>query len=272
MFWARYHILWWAILGEILIAGLLIRTGLAYFNREELLGRELDVLRPGHAWRLFKSAVIGKARSIFGWYRLEIPNALRSMGLAAIVMVLSLGLGVIAGISQARVFPLPGQLLTFNQLDSGFIEGLDALKFLSVAGVGSVWMHNLRAVILATLLGVFSFGVLGVVVLMLPIALIAYIAANVAVVGGSPWTFLAALVLPHGILEIPAILLAGMAILNLGATLTAPAEGKTIGEALLVALAKWVKVVVGLVVPLFLAAALVEVYITPRIAVWVLGR
>ncbi len=34
MFWARYDVLWWAILGQIVIAGLLLRTGVAHFNRE----------------------------------------------------------------------------------------------------------------------------------------------------------------------------------------------------------------------------------------------
>jgi len=42
MFWARYNALWWVIFGQVLIAGLLIRMGIAHFNREELLGREFD--------------------------------------------------------------------------------------------------------------------------------------------------------------------------------------------------------------------------------------
>ena len=271
MFWARYNVLWWAILGQILIAGLLIRTGLAYFNREEMLGRELDVLNPGHAWNIIKVTFKGKARSIFEWYRLEILGTLRDMRLATVVMALSLGIGIAVGIIQARMFPLPPVLLTFDKLDKGFIEGLDSLQFLSAAGVGSVWLHNLRAVFLASLLGIFSFGVLGVLVLILPIVLIAYIAANIAYAGGSPWIFLAALVLPHGILEIPAILLAGTAILNLGATLTARAEGKTIGEAWLYAMSKWMKVMISLVVPLFLIAAIVEVFLTPQIAIRIFG-
>ena len=84
-------------------------------------------------------------------------------------------------------------------------------------------------------------------------------------------TFLAAIVLPHGILEIPAIILAGAAILRLGAMLAAPANDKTIGEAWIVALADWAKVMFRLVLPLLLGAALLEVLVTPRIAVWLLG-
>jgi uncharacterized membrane protein SpoIIM required for sporulation len=127
-------------------------------------------------------------------------------------------------------------------------------------------------VVLATLLGIFSFGVLGVLVLMLPMIVIGYITASVATAGYSPIAFLLALILPHGVVEIPAIILAGAAILNLGASLTAPAEDKSIGEAFLFALARFAKVTIGLVVPLFLVAALIEVFITPQIAVWVFSR
>jgi stage II sporulation protein M len=107
---------------------------------------------------------------------------------------------------------------------------------------------------------------------MLPMTIIGYVAANVALAGSSPLPFLAALVLPHGIFEIPAIVLAMAAILNLGATLTAPADGKTIGEAWLLAAAKWARMMIAVVLPLFLLAALVEVYITPQVAVLILGK
>jgi hypothetical protein len=50
-----------------------------------------------------------------------------------------------------------------------------------------------------------------------------------------------------------------------------PAHGKTIGESWLAALADWAKIMVGLVVPLFLGAAFLEVFVTPRVAIWLLG-
>ena len=272
MFWARYHVLWWAILGQVLIVGLLIRTGVAYFNREDMLGRELDVLNLGWAWSQFKFHFTGQARSIFHWYRQELPRAMQGMGLPILITILSLSGGVIAGIYLSRQFILPPSLLTFDKLDQGFVKGLEALRFYSPIGVGTIWMHNMRAVIIAAILGIFSFGVLGLLILMLPLVFIAFIAANVASAGFSPLTFLAALVLPHGIFEIPAIILAGAAILSLGATLTAPAEGKTIGESWIRAFAKSTKIMLGLVLPLFLIAAIIEVFITPYIAVWILAR
>ena len=181
-------------------------------------------------------------------------------------------MGIIVGIYEAKEFVLPPHIIQINQLDQGFIEGLESLRFFSPSGILMVWLHNLRVVALASVLGIFSFGVLGILILMLPLGLIGYIGANIAAAGYSAGNFFIALVLPHGVLEIPAIVLTGAAILSLGSTLATPADGKTIGEAWLVALAKWAKIIVGLVIPLFLAAAIVEVYVTPQIAIWLLGR
>ena len=272
MFWAIYSALWWAILGLIVVTILLVRTGLAYFNREELLGRELDTLNFRWGWRTFKNAFTGQAHSIWEWYRVEIPATLRAMRLPAVFMTLILAIGIWAGINQASVFPIPAHSLKLENLGDSLLDSLASIDFISPAGIGTVWFHNLRAVFLATILGVFSFGIAGLLVLMIPLTLIAYLTANVAAFGLSPVTFLVALVLPHGIFEIPAIILSGAAILNLGATLATPAQGKTIGEASLLALARWARVMIGVVVPLFLVAACVEVLVTPQVAAALLSR
>ncbi|MGD8750670.1 MAG: stage II sporulation protein M, partial [Anaerolineales bacterium] len=273
MFWARYEVLWWAIFGQILISGLLVRTGIAHFNREELLGRELDTLNLAWGWRIFRDAVTGSARSIAGWYR-QAGRTLKLMRLPLLLMSLALLAGAWVGAGQANAFPLPSELVNWRNLDNGFIEGaqgLESLRFFSIGGVWSVWLHNLRAILLATLMGLFTFGVLGVLILMVPFMLIGYFMATVSSNGLSPWTFLTAFVLPHGILEIPAIILVGAAILRLGATLASPAEGRTIGEAWLRALADWAKIVLAWVLPLLLAAAALEIFITPKVVIWLLG-
>lgn len=272
MFWAIYSALWWAIVGMVIIALLLIRTGLAYFNREELLGRELDVLNLRWGWRVFKNAFVGQAHSFGQWYRQEVLQAVRSLSLPMVFMLLALGLGIWAGADQAKTFAIPANVLHPDQLGKGFVQNLEFLRFFSAESVGKIWFQNLRAVGLATILGIFSFGVLGVLVMMISPIFISYITANVAAAGVSPLTFLVALVLPHGILEFPAIVIAGAAILNLGATLAAPAQNKTLGDAWLCALAKWAKVMIGVVIPLFLAAAIVEVFVTPHIANAILNK
>jgi uncharacterized membrane protein SpoIIM required for sporulation/ABC-type transport system involved in multi-copper enzyme maturation permease subunit len=272
MFWARYSALWWVILGQVFIAGLLVRTGVAHFNREELLGRELDTLNLWWMSREFKRAFFGEAHSLGRWYVDEIGQALRVLRLPILIVTLAFLAALWIGIQQAKVFILPANLLNWKSLDQGFIQGLDVFRFFSVVNIGSVWFHNLRAIALATILGIFSFGVLGIIVLLTPIMLIGYFMASLANAGLPPQTFLAAMVLPHGILEIPAIILTGAAILRLGATLAAPAPDKTIGEAWLHSLADWAKIIIGIVLPLFLGAAALEVLVTPRIAVWLLGR
>ena len=272
MFWGRYYALWLIVAGEIVIAGLLIRTGVAHFNREELLSSELDTLNLGWIGRTFWQAFRGGARSPGEWYRREIGHTLQPLRLPVILTSLMLLLGLYVGTTQARVFPLPLHMLRWENLNQGFVQGLEGFRFFSAGGVGLVWFQNIRAILLATLLGIFTFGVLGMLVVMLPFAIIGYFMANLAGAGLPPLTFLAAFVLPHGIVEVPAILLAGAAILRLGATLAAPSPGHTVGEAWLQALGEWARVFVGLVIPLLLIAASLEVLVTPRVALWILGQ
>ncbi len=266
MFWANYNVLWWAIFGQIIIAGLLVRTGISHFNREELLSWELDTLNLRWGWRVFWTAFSGQARSPFDWYRREIPPTLKRLGLPILLVAASLMAGLYLGTAQIERFALPAGAIKIENLKEGFVKGLEAIRFVSVGSVPIVWLHNLRALVLATFLGIFSFGVLGLIVVMFPLVIIGYFTAAVAQAGISPWLFLTAFVLPHGLLEIPAMILAGAAILRLGATLAAPAQGRTIGEAWLYALADWCKVMIALVIPLLLGAAAIEVLATPRLA------
>jgi uncharacterized membrane protein SpoIIM required for sporulation/ABC-type transport system involved in multi-copper enzyme maturation permease subunit len=274
MFWARYSILWWAIFGQLLIAGLLVRTGVAHFNREELLGRELDTINIKWGLRTFWEAFVGKAHSIGDWYRQLLGQTRRRLNIPILIMALAIFLSFGLGGRLAKIYVLPPGFLDLDQVQQGFargVEGFDFIQFFSVNSIGMIWFHNFRAIILATLLGFFSFGVLGIIALMLPFVLIGYFMATVANIGLSPLTFLTAFVLPHGIIEIPALILAGAAIIRLGATLSTPAPGSTIGEAMLRALADWTRILIGLVIPLLLIAAALEVFLTPQIAILLFG-
>jgi stage II sporulation protein M len=108
--------------------------------------------------------------------------------------------------------------------------------------------------------------------LMVSFTLIGFLAGQVALLGYSPAMFLAAFVLPHGLFEIPAAVIATGFALRLGASVAAPRPGLTVGEGLVVALADLVKVFIFLVVPLLLVAAFVEANLTPQIVLWVYGR
>lgn len=270
MFWAQYDVLWWSLAGQAIIAGLLMRTGLAYFNREEMLGREMDTLDFRGGWIRFRRTFRGSGRGLVAWYREQVFPAAGQMKTAFLVTALSLLLGIWAGAQLSQKFQLPAAALNMQAMRQGFIEGLETLRFISPQGVGIIFLHNLRTLAIALALGIFSFGVLAMLILMLPFVFISYLAFSAGMTGHSPWLFLMALVAPHGILEIPAILLSGAAILSLGATLTAPAHGKTLGEAFIERIAHTAQVIIGLAVPLFLLAAFLEVFVTPRVAVWLL--
>ena len=129
----------------------------------------------------------------------------------------------------------------------------------------------MRAIALDSLLGIFSFGVLGIITLILPFSIIGYFSAIMGQTGLSPGLFLIGFVLPHGIFEIPAIILTGALIIRLGLTLVTPNKDYTIGEAWIRTLADWTRLILFLVIPLLVVAAFLEVFITPRIALALFG-
>jgi ABC-type transport system involved in multi-copper enzyme maturation permease subunit len=61
MFWGDYRTLWLVIIGLLTLGLLLIRVGLAHFQREELLGKEIDVLNIKWGWKVFRRGFSGGA-------------------------------------------------------------------------------------------------------------------------------------------------------------------------------------------------------------------
>jgi uncharacterized membrane protein SpoIIM required for sporulation len=53
--------------------------------------------------------------------------------------------------------------------------------------------------------------------------------------------------------------------LKVGALLVTPQPDKSLGEILLLSLADWFRIFVGLVLPLLAIAALIEIYVTPQL-------
>jgi len=121
--------------------------------------------------------------------------------------------------------------------------------------------------LVASLLGIFTFGVLSQILLMVSIGLVGYFAGNLALAGISVQRYLVALVLPHAIFEIPAAILAGAAILQLGMAAISLPKGTSLGEGWIRALAEWARVGVGIVLPMLIVAAALEVFVTPRVAI-----
>jgi uncharacterized membrane protein SpoIIM required for sporulation len=269
--WARDTVLLWTLVGEVIVAVLLVRIGIAHFNREELVSREFDSfdLRGGITsfWQEFR----GDATSLSDWYRQELLDTLKIMRLPALLVVVVLIGGLVLGASLASQFVIPSQFVNSESIKGGAIEGMQFVRFYEEGSILLVWLNNLQTIFLATIAGLLSFGVLALIVMAVPVLFIGFFTATITSVGLSPVLFLLAVVLPHGILEFPAFILAGAAILRLGAKLASPSPGQTIGEAWLGGMVDWTKVMVGIVLPLLLGAAIVEVLVTPRLASWIFG-
>jgi uncharacterized membrane protein SpoIIM required for sporulation len=118
---------------------------------------------------------------------------------------------------------------------------------------------------LAFILGTFSFGVLGVMPVMATMFAAGYL-FGLLTGNGLPVSGYLAFILPHGIIEIPAAILATAAVVQVGAVLATPIPGKTFGEVWINALAGWSRVMLGIVIPMLLIGACIEAWITPRIA------
>lgn len=271
MFWGRYHILWWIVAALTLIALVLIRMGLRLFNREGLLGRELDVLDLQAIWRDFRGHFLAGARSLGGWYAGLLGGSLARLRWPMLITAASLAVGFLAGMSYADTFTLPAELFELQGRQEEWLDVLGRFGMLSATGWLRVVLINMRALILATILGAFTFGVLSQILLMAPLGIVGYFAGNIALAGQDPWRYLAALVVPHGILEIPAAVIAGGAMLRLGMAAISVPKGGSLGEGWIAAFAEWARIMLGVVLPLLIAAAALEVFLTPRVAVWLLA-
>jgi uncharacterized membrane protein SpoIIM required for sporulation/ABC-type transport system involved in multi-copper enzyme maturation permease subunit len=274
MLWANYQVLWWAVVALVVLAGLLVRMGITHMNREELLGHELDTLNLRWMWKVFRAQFTGGAHSVVDWYLREIPGTLRRllipMGWMVILLVAATYIGSVQ-VQDLGISPSALGLDRLKLIDTQLLAQFRQYGFFSTSNVLTIWWHNLRAISIAVILGIFTLGVAGVLILMLPMVVIGFASGAVSLTGLNLLTVLAAFTLPHGILEIPAMILSGAGILQVGATLVTPRRHQSISEGLVGGLADWAKITLALVVPLFLGAAFLEVFITPQLMVRLLG-
>jgi len=269
IFWGDEGVLFYAVAGLTILSGLLIRLGLSHFKREYLLGREIDTLNFKTMGRTFLARVTGDAKSIFEWYRLEIPSTLRQLR-QPLFIVISLAVLTVAASYAWVVIYTP----TYIEITPDRIQ--DAQKYLSEnlgnvdvlsSNIPAPWLFlsNVRATVLFLFAGLISFATLGVTLFMVNMALIGVVLGGASLINFSPTLVFVSAILPHGIFEITAVIIATAAVLKVGAVLVTPQPDKSMGEIFLLSLADWFRVFIGLVVPLLAIAAVIEVYVTPLI-------
>ncbi|MEI7844592.1 MAG: stage II sporulation protein M [Chloroflexota bacterium] len=311
MFWGTNNVLWLAVLGVGLMSILIIRLGIVHFKRENLLGREIDMLSLSWVWLTFRKAFSSSEKpaglmrylrpraktveetteesaenrpslrealwldwnNLLDWYRNDVAQAMRRLA-PAFWITLVIGVGAILAAfyftnSNLQQIHVPGDKLK-ETLKSvrGFLldDGTGGIS------TGMLFWHNLRAELAVLALGIFSFGVLSIVALIGNFALIGAVLGFLPSVGLSPWLVFISGILPHGIVELPSVILISAAALHMGLRLVTPEEGRSIGETLIVTFADVIKILVAVCIPLLILAAIIEANVTPRILIAVIGQ
>jgi uncharacterized membrane protein SpoIIM required for sporulation len=271
-------VLWLGIVGVMIIALLLIRVGIAHFQREYLLGREIDNINLKWMAKTFVSSFIGEARSLFDWYARVLSGAMRRILPAVFFVTLIAGVSIWASyawikdnVSEMVALATPEDLAEMGKNISELGELPDLSEIQGQLSAPFLFLNNTRAVAIIFLAGMVSFGVLGIMLYMINIAFIGGVYALVELLGLNSFQIFLAGVVPHGIFEIPALMIGSAVVLYFSATLVTPQTGKSMGEVILELLADWAKIFIGLVVPLLAIAALIEAYISPRLLLNVIG-
>jgi uncharacterized membrane protein SpoIIM required for sporulation len=276
MFWGNHVGLWWLILALTITAVVLIRMGIQIFNREELMGRDIDQIRLGWMWQQFWHRFSGWAENNGRyptprvWYR-QTFGRFRVLGKPMLILIIALIATVIFSTYIAQLYELPPDLKAELTGDN-MLENLEQMQVFTKALPPLIFMQNIRAVALWTLLGIFTFGVLGLLVFLLPWSLITYIVVQISLAGQNPWQFLLAAVVPHAIIELPALLIAAAAALRWHATIISPPPNRTVSEAFLMAAGDFFRLFIGIVIPLLLVAAFIEGLVTPQVLTWMYSR
>jgi uncharacterized membrane protein SpoIIM required for sporulation/ABC-type transport system involved in multi-copper enzyme maturation permease subunit len=270
MFWGNNDTLWWVVLGVLMMTILLVRVGLAHFRREELLGREIDVLRLAWSLKFLWQSFSGSARNPLEWYGRVIPETVKRLRTPSLLVIGLAAAGVLIGLSQVDRFGFLINFAQFEDIPRDFSRIEELLPMLGGNAFLLVLWQNTRVLILSMLVGFMSFGVVGVMPLMATMAVGGFLMGILSQMGMDVYLMTAGLILPHGIFEIPAAVLATAAVLRAGAILATPDTKRTVGEVWLASLADWLKIMLGVVIPLLIIASAVEIWITPRIAVMLL--
>jgi uncharacterized membrane protein SpoIIM required for sporulation/ABC-type transport system involved in multi-copper enzyme maturation permease subunit len=275
LFWGNERVLWLAIAGVMIISLLLIRVGIAHFEREYLLGREIDVINLRWIGRTFWRNFIGGAKSVRQWYG-GVFSALRRIAPAflavTLVAVVSVWIGydwVTVNLSDMIHDASPQRL---ERIEKNFSQLPDFTNLDGKLDAPSLFVNNTRAIALIFLAGLFSFGVLGILFYMLNIGLIGGLYALLELLGESPIPIFLVGIAPHGIFELPAVMIGSAMALYIGAALVTPQTGKSMGEVIIELFADWVKIFLVVVIPLLEIAAIIESQVSMKLLINLVAR
>lgn len=281
MFYADYIVLWWIFIGLMIVDVILIRMGIRIFNREEILSKEMDDLNLKVIWqdfmgfflrppeRTFSVADHASARfSLLRIYRHDIPALFKEYQLPLLMVLITTIAAFFLGAMIAQQYRLPANLIPLERISEKTFQDVQKVRLLPQISTSYIFFNNLRVVALAGVVSLFSFGALTLCLTLVNMGLVGFILTQVVLLGYNPWLFGAAFILPHGVLEIPAILIGLAFALRMGAALVSPPNKLDVGQGILLTTANFFKILIFLVLPLLLIAAFIEANITPQIVLW----
>ena len=234
----RAEFLWAFALLMAVVAIILVRMGFEGFSREALLAREAGLRNPfrraAAAIRLSFESRPSLSRLL--WMR-RVPLAIAAAGLPAGALIGYLA-GSTGAIPTSVVRPVLSSLVSSVSQDSTLEQGV------------AIFAHNLLALVLVALLAILTVGVSGFLLTFAPGFLLGFAAAL------SSWTIALTGIVPHGLVEIPAAIIAGGLVIYIGASAIHMEPQGGWSARVLAALADYVRALRWLVPALGVAAAL----------------
>jgi uncharacterized membrane protein SpoIIM required for sporulation/ABC-type transport system involved in multi-copper enzyme maturation permease subunit len=274
LLYGQYSALGLIGLALVIVAVLLVRLGIRVFNREQLLGRELDHLDLKGGLRTFWTALWPR-HGLVALYTREIPSLVRGLRaeLLMVLLVLVVG-GVGIGVWAVNRFPLPITALDLQVIGDRHMmdELISNTGLLSGFNPSAILVNNIRSLIVAAALALLSLGTLALLLLLVPIALVGYAGFLLAGLGLDAGLLVVIAVLPHGLFELPAAILATAQAMRMGdIILQPPHEGGGV-FGIVRETGHFIKLFVAVVLPLLALAAWIEVHVTPQALFWFVNR
>lgn len=268
---ARQQQLLWNIFWALLaIAVMLVRTGMNSFNREEILSREhagFNFKRIGWTfgrfWSEYRPAGVPPERyttafSLRRFYRREFPRLMHEYRAPMVVSFIAVMTGLCFGYFAFGEYRA-------RWLDNFLTAYIGSPDPPSIAMTLRIAANNVRIALFSNVLSLFCFGIFAFLVPAAAFAQIGYVASWSAANGQSPWTFALAYILPHGLIELPMLILSAALGIRIGASVLYAPRGFSIGQNILWSLANFAKVFLFVLLPLTIVGALIEGLITPLV-------
>ncbi len=209
--------------------------------------------------------------SLLRFYRYDIPFLFKAYALPFGIIMLVTGVAIFMGVVAAQKYPLPPETFPLQNISPETFENVQQVQFVPNISTSSIFINNVRVIILAAVFSMITFGSLTLALTLVNLGLVSFIIAQIIMLGYDPWLFVATFILPHGIFEIPAILIGMTFALRIGAALISPPDQLDLGQSLLLTLANFAKVLIFVIIPLLLVAAYIEANITPQIVLYAYG-